>query len=65
MIYGYAGVSGKSRDFAAQLAALYPSHAAFVAKWDAATASEVKQGYLLPADARTLDEVAAASPVGG
>ena len=50
---------------AAQLAALYPSHAAFVAKWDAATASEVKQGYLLPADARTLDEVAAASPVGG
>jgi hypothetical protein len=49
----------------AQLAALYPSHAAFVAKWDAATATEVKQGYLLPADARTLDEVAANSSVGG
>jgi hypothetical protein len=49
----------------AQLVALYPSHAAFVAKWDAATATEVKQGYLLPADARTLDEVAANSSVGG
>ena len=50
---------------AAQLSALYPTHAAFVAKWDAATAAEVKQGYLLPADARTLDEVAATSTVGG
>ena len=50
---------------AAKLAALYPSHAAFVQKWDAATAAEVKAGYLLPADARTLDEVAAQSNVGG
>jgi hypothetical protein len=50
---------------AAQISALYPSHAVFVAKWDAATAAEVRQGYLLPADARTLDEVAAQSTVGG
>ncbi len=50
---------------AAKLAALYPSHAAFVQKWDAATAAEVKAGYLLPADARTLDKVAAQSDVGG
>ncbi len=50
---------------ATQLSALYPTHAAFVAKWDAATAAEVKQGYLLPADARTLDTVAAQSTVGG
>lgn len=50
---------------AAKLAALYPSHAAFVQKWDAAAAAEVKAGYLLPADARTLDEVAAQSNVGG
>jgi len=48
----------------AQLSALYPSHAAFVAKWDAATAAEVKQGYLLAADARTLDMVAAQSAIG-
>jgi hypothetical protein len=50
---------------AAQLASLYPTHASFVTKWDAATAAEVKQGYLLPADARTLDQVAAHSTVGG
>jgi hypothetical protein len=50
---------------AAQLAKLYPTHAAFVAKWDAASASEVREGYLLAPDARTLDKVAAASPIGG
>jgi Alpha/beta hydrolase domain len=50
---------------AAKLAVLYPTHAAFVQKWDAATAAEVKEGYLLPADARTLDKVAAQSEVGG
>ena len=50
---------------AAQLSALYPTHADFVAKWDAATAAEVKEGYLLPADALTLDRVAAQSNVGG
>ncbi len=50
---------------AAKLSALYPTHAAFVAKWDAATAAEVSQGYLLPTDARTLDRVAARSTVGG
>ncbi len=50
---------------AAQLSALYPTHADFVAKWDAATAAEVKDGYLLPADAETLDRVAAQSDVGG
>lgn len=49
---------------AAQLAALYPSHAAFVDRWDAATAAEVRAGYLLPADATTLDRVAARSTVG-
>ena len=42
---------------------LIPTHASFVTRWDAATAVEVKQGYLLPADARTLDQVAATSTV--
>ena len=37
----------------------------FVKKWDAATAAEVREGYLLAPDARTLDKVAAASNVGG
>jgi hypothetical protein len=50
---------------AAKLAALYPNHLAFVAKWDAATSAEVKEGYLLPVDAQTLDRVAAQSSVGG
>jgi hypothetical protein len=60
------GIFGTTVPFsAAKLATLYPSHAAFVEKWDAATAAEVKAGYLLPADARTLDRVAAASNVGG
>jgi hypothetical protein len=50
---------------ASQLAALYPTHQDFVKKWDAATAAEVREGYLLEPDARTLDKVAAASNVGG
>ncbi|HWD55539.1 MAG TPA: alpha/beta hydrolase domain-containing protein [Acidimicrobiales bacterium] len=49
----------------AQLVALYPSHQAFVKKWDAAAAAEVHAGYLLSPDARTLDTVAAASKIGG
>ena len=60
------GIFGTTVPFsAAKLAALYPTHAAFVQKWDAATAAEVKEGYLLPADAQTLDQVAAQSSVGG
>jgi AcrR family transcriptional regulator len=54
-----------TKEEVAKLASLYPTHAAFAEKWDTATAAEVKAGYLLPADARTLDRVAAASAVGG
>lgn len=50
---------------ASQLATLYPTHADFVKKWDAATAAEVREGYLLAPDATALDKVAAASKVGG
>jgi hypothetical protein len=50
---------------AAKLAQLYPTHASFVKKWDAATATDVKMGYLLPADAKVLNSVAAQSSVGG
>ncbi len=60
------GIFGTTVPFsAAKLAALYPTHAAFVKKWDAATAAEVKRGYLLPTDAQSLDSVAAQSSVGG
>ncbi len=60
------GIFGTTVPFtAAKLTSLYPTHTAFVNKWDAATAAEVKQGYLLPADAQTLDQEAAQSSVGG
>ncbi len=48
----------------AKLASLYPTHADFVKKWDAAVADLVKEGYLLRPDAETLDRVAAQSDVG-
>jgi alpha/beta hydrolase family protein len=60
------GIFGTTVPFStAKMAALYPTHAAFVSKWNAATAAEVEQGYLLPADAQSLDTVAAQSNVGG
>jgi hypothetical protein len=49
---------------ASELAALYPSHADFVKKWDSAVATLVKEGYLLKPDAATLDRLAASSQVG-
>ncbi len=60
------GIFGTTVPFsAAKLAALYPTHADFVRKWDAATAAGVRKGYLLPDDAQTLDQVAQHSTVGG
>ncbi len=60
------GIFGTTVPFsAAKLAQLYPTHGDFVTKWNAATAAEVRQGYLLPADAQTLDQLAAQSSVGG
>jgi hypothetical protein len=49
----------------AKQAVLYPTHADFVKKWDAATAAEVAQGYLLAADAQVLNQIAAQSGIGG
>jgi len=60
------GIFGTTVPFGpATLAALYPTHASFVRQWDAATAAEVRAGYLLAADAQTLDTVAEQSTVGG
>jgi hypothetical protein len=59
-------IFGTTEPFSAsQLTSLYPTHQDFVKKWDAATAAEVREGYLLAPDAHTLDKVAAASNVGG
>ena len=46
---------------AAKLATLYPSHAAFVKAWNAATDKAVKAGFILAADAKNIK--AAAAPV--
>jgi hypothetical protein len=48
-----------------QIAALYPTHDAFVDAWRVATADEAAQGYLLHADAHELAKAAADSSVGG
>ena len=48
-----------------KLASLYPTHAAFVHKWDHSVAAEVEARYLLPADGRVLERVAAESTIGG
>jgi hypothetical protein len=58
-------IFGSSTPFtAARLASLYPSHADFVRKWDAATTAAVKAGYFLPADAKGLEQAARDSNVG-
>jgi hypothetical protein len=46
-----------------QLAALYPTHAAFVTAWDRAVDREVRAGFLLPVDASRLKNVAAHSMI--
>lgn len=62
---GFCSLFGKTIPFsAAKLARLYPTHQVFVKKWDQAVAADVSKGYLLPADAKVLDRVAAQSRVG-
>lgn len=57
---------GTTKPFdAATLAAKYPTHAAFVKAWNAATEKAVKAGFVLPADAKDLEAAAAQSTVGG
>jgi hypothetical protein len=63
---GFCVLFGKTVPFSsAKLAKLYPTHALFVHKWDRAVAAAVAAGYLLPADAKNLDDVAAHSTIGG
>jgi hypothetical protein len=47
----------------ATLTSLYPTHADYVAKFDAATGRAVKAGFILAADARQIEAAAAASDV--
>jgi hypothetical protein len=63
---GFCVLFGKTAPFSSTtLAKLYPTHATFVRKWDRAVAADVAARYLLPADAKNLDRVAANSAIGG
>jgi Alpha/beta hydrolase domain len=63
---GFCKLFGTTIPFSsAKIAQLYPTHADFVKKWDQAVASDVTEGYLLPADARVLETVAEQSNIGG
>lgn len=63
---GFCVLFGRTVPFSsAKLAGLYPTHAAFVRKWDRAVGADVAAGYLLPIDATYLDRVAEDSTIGG
>jgi hypothetical protein len=63
---GFCFLFGQTIPFSSsKLAQLYPTHAAFVRKWDRAVANDVAAGYLLSADARILRRVAQQSSIGG
>ena len=49
---------------AATLAALYPSHDAYVSAFDAATKRAVRAGFILEPDAELMEAAAAASAIG-
>ncbi len=62
---GFCALFGRTIPFTAgQLAALYPTHAAFVLRWDLATLKDVLGGYLLLPDAIELGNSASASHIG-
>jgi hypothetical protein len=58
------GLFGSTVPFSrATLLSLYPTHAAYVARFDRATARAVRAGFLLPVDATALEAAAARSTV--
>jgi hypothetical protein len=62
----FCGIFGTTKPFAADaLAARYPSHAAFVKAWNAATDKAVKAGFVPADDVAGIKAAAAQSPVGG
>jgi hypothetical protein len=63
---GFCSLFGTTVPFdATKLAAQYPSHAAFVKAWNAATDKAVKGGFIVAADAKGIKAAAAQSTVGG
>ena len=63
---GFCGLFGTTVPFAAaDLAARYPSHDAFVETWNAAVDEAVASGAILEADAANLKAAAEQSPLPG
>jgi hypothetical protein len=61
----FASLFGSTEPFApAKLAALYPSHEAYTAAFDAAVDSAVRAGFILPSDAALMKAAAASSDIG-
>jgi hypothetical protein len=61
---GFCRLFGSTTPFTpTQLAALYPTHDAFVKKWTASLLTNVAAGFLLPEDATELYDAAAASTI--
>ena len=62
----FCGIFGTTKPFdATTLAEKYPTHAAFVKAWNAATDRAVKAGFIVAADAKDIKAAAAESTVGG
>jgi len=62
----FCSLFGSTKPFdAATLAALYPTHAAYVAKFNRSADRAVKAGFLLPPEAKNLKAAAAQSSIGG
>ena len=61
---GMGGVTGAKKPFTAEtLKTLYPDHAAYVAKFNAATDRLLKGRWILEEDAEAMKKAAAAAPV--
>ena len=56
----FCGLFGVTVPFStATLASLYPSHADYAKKFDRATNQAIRDGFLLPLDAKNLEDAAA------
>jgi Alpha/beta hydrolase domain len=63
---GFCALFGFTAAFdAGRLASLYPTHRDYVTKFDRATDRVVRQGFLLPSDAKEAKEAASRSTIGG
>jgi Alpha/beta hydrolase domain len=61
----FCGLFGVTVPFStATLSSLYPSHAVYVTKFDQATGAALRNGFLLPLDAKNLEAAAAQSSIG-